>query len=79
MTCRLSSDSPHLMPCGASPVVRCNASYVIAWRRAMSRRPPIRCPGDHLQVINSPHESDALQIICGAEVGQEKTDSVAGR
>ena len=73
MTCRLSSDSPHLMPCGSSPGFMCNASHVIAWRRE-------QCPtghrsdaqGDHLQAIDSPHESDALQNICGAEVGQER-------
>jgi len=78
MTCRLSSDSPHLMPCGASPVVRCNASYVIAWRQCPTGHRS-DAQGDHLQAIDSPHESDAPQIISVAEVGQEKTDSVAGR
>ena len=28
--------------------------------------------GDHLQAIDLRHESDALQNICGAEVGQER-------
>lgn len=71
MTCRLSSDSPHLMPCGSSPVVRCNASYVIAWRQCPTGHRS-DAQGDHLQAIDLRHESDALQNICGAEVGQER-------
>lgn len=49
------------------------ASLVIAWwRRQCPAGHRSDAQGDHLQVIDSPHESDALQNISGAEVGQER-------
>lgn len=69
MTCRSSSSSAGLVPRwslhgGGGNVPQATDLILLG-----------ECP----QAIHLPHESDAPQSISVAEVGQEKTDSVAGR